>query len=204
MGACARHPTRRPTDSRVTRAAPDSFHVRLETSRGPVVLKLHRDWSPLAVDRFHALVRTGFYDDARMFRVVAGFVAQWGIPASPELAKPWEGKTIADESVRRSNVRGTVSFARGGPNSRTAQVYVNLADNVRLDTLNRFGFPVIGYVIEGMATFDSLYAGYGGTRAQRLPGPSQDSIRQQGNAYLMRAFPRLDYIRTARVTRQWR
>ena len=109
-----------------------------------------------------------------------------------------------DEPVRHSNVRGTVSYARGGPNTRAVQLYVNLVDNVRLDTLNAFGFPPIAEVMVGMEVVDSLYSGYGGTRQERLPGPSQDSIRVAGNGYLDRAFPKLDLIQASRVIREWR
>jgi len=156
------------------------------------------------VDRFHYLVRHGYYDGARFFRVVAGFVAQFGLSGRPALDSVWTERSIPDEPVRQSNVRGTVSYARAGPNTRSVQLYINLVDNVRLDTLNTFGFPPIARVVSGMEVVDSLYSGYGGTGQQRLPGPSQDSIRVAGNPYLDRQFPQLDLIRTARVSREWR
>ncbi len=202
---CARQsPLMAPEPAEGTRAAPDSFDVRFETSRGPVVVRARRDWSPRGVDRFHYLVRHGYYDGARFFRVVAGFVAQFGLSGRPALDSVWTERSIPDEPVRQSNVRGTVSYARAGPNTRSVQLYINLVDNVRLDTLNTFGFPPIARVVSGMEVVDSLYSGYGGTRQQRLPGPSQDSIRVAGNPYLDRQFPQLDLIRTARVTREWR
>jgi peptidyl-prolyl cis-trans isomerase A (cyclophilin A) len=186
-------------------AAPDSFDVYVETTRGPFVIRARREWSPLGVDRFHYLVRHGFYDDARFFRVVQGFVAQFGLPGRPPMDSLWQARRLPDEPVRATNRRGAVAYARGGPDTRSIQLYINLADNTpRLDTLNAIGFPPIGEVLIGMAeVVDSLYAGYGGTREQRLPGPSQDSIRVAGNAYLDREFPLLDRILQARVIRDW-
>lgn len=203
--ACAgRSPVMAPEPGEGGWTAPDSFDVRLETSRGPVVVRARRDWSPRGVDRFHYLVRHGYYDGARFFRVVAGFVAQFGLSGRPGLDSVWSERSIPDEPVRQSNVRGTVSYARAGPNTRSVQLYINLVDNVRLDTANTFGFPPIAQVVSGMESVDSLYSGYSGTREQRLPGPSQDSIRVAGNPYLDRTFPELDLIRTARVSREWR
>jgi peptidyl-prolyl cis-trans isomerase A (cyclophilin A) len=193
-----------PVPSALVRPAPDSFDVRLETSRGPVLLRARRHWSPLGVDRFHYLVRHRYYDQARFFRVVGGFVAQWGLSGDPRINAAWEDKTIQDEPVRASNTRGRVAYARGGPNTRSVQLYISYGDNSRLDTLNTFGFPPIGEIVDGMAAVDSFTFEYGGTRTDRKPGPSQDSIRVAGNEYLARDFPRLDFIRTARVVRSWR
>ncbi|MFN0177613.1 MAG: peptidylprolyl isomerase [Gemmatimonadales bacterium] len=192
-----------PAPRALVRAAPDSFDVRLETSRGPVVLRARRHWSPLGVDRFHYLVRHRYYDQTRFFRVVGGFVAQWGLSGDPRINAAWEGKTIQDEPVRASNTRGRVAYARGGPDTRSVQLYISYGDNSRLDTLNTFGFPPIGEIVDGMTTVDSFTFEYGGTRTDRKPGPSQDSIRVAGNGYLAREFPRLDFIRTARVVRSW-
>jgi len=155
------------------------------------------------VDRFHYLVRHHYYDDARFFRVLGGFVAQWGLSGDPTISATWDGKSIPDDPVRAANTRGRVAFARGGPNSRSVQLSINYGDNSRLDTLNTFGFPPIGEVIEGMEVVDSLTFEYGGTLTDRKPGPSQDSIRVGGNAYLSRHFPKLDWIRQARVVRAW-
>jgi len=196
-------PLTHPNPSELTKAAPDSFDVRFETTKGPFVVRAHRAWSPAGVDRFHYLARHGFYDGAWFFRVVGDFVAQWGLPGQPPLDSVWQTRTIPDEPVRVSNTRGRVAYARGGPNTRSIQLYVSLADNVRLDTVNTFGFPPIGEVVSGMTAVDSLYFGYGGTRTNRLPGPSQDSIRMIGNAYLDRNFPLLDRIRKASVVRRW-
>jgi peptidyl-prolyl cis-trans isomerase A (cyclophilin A) len=203
--ACrAGNPLLTPKPEALTKTAPDSFEVRLETTRGPATLRVYRAWSPLGVDRFHYLASHGFYEGARFFRVVAGFVAQFGLSGIPALDSVWADHRIPDEPVRQSNVRGMMSYARGGPNTRSQQLYINLVDNVRLDTIGTFGFPPIGRVVDGMAAIDSLYSGYGGSNRQRLPGPSQDSIRVAGNAYLDRQFPLLDRIVRARVTKEWK
>jgi len=204
IGCGGGSPLLNPDPSELARAAPDSFDVRFETSRGPFVLRARRAWSPQGVERLHYLVRHGFYDEARFFRVVGGFVAQWGLAGRPTLDSLWQQRRLPDEPVRSSNARGRVSYARGGPNTRSIQLYINLADNIRLDTLNSFGFPPIGEVIEGMGVVDSFYSGYGGTRENRLPGPSQDSIRVVGNSYLERNFPRLDRIVGTKVVREWK
>ena len=203
LTGCGSHSLANPNPSDLTRAAPDSFDVRVQTTRGPFVLRARRNWSPQGVDRLHYLVTHGYYDDARFFRVIGGFVAQWGLNGRPPLDSLWQERRLQDEPVRSSNTRGRVSYARGGPNTRSIQLYINLADNVRLDTLNTFGFPPIGEIVEGMAVVDSFYNGYGGTRENRLPGPSQDSIRIVGNAYLERNFPKLDRILETKVVRKW-
>jgi peptidyl-prolyl cis-trans isomerase A (cyclophilin A) len=187
-------------------AVPDSFVVRFETSGGAFDVMARKAWAPNGVDRFYTLVRDRYYDNARFFRVVKDFVAQFGIAANPRLTAAWRVRAIADEPVHHTNSRGTIAYARGGAGTRTTQLYINLKDNARLDTLNGFGFPPIAEVIEGMSVVDSLYSGYGeaarpGGRGQ---GPSQDSITRQGNAYLVRGFPKLDYIASARVLREWR
>ncbi|MEZ4586863.1 MAG: peptidylprolyl isomerase [Gemmatimonadales bacterium] len=204
LGCAGRDPLLEPAPKDLAKVAPDSFDVRIESSRGPFVIRVHRAWSPLGADRFHYLVKSRYYDEARFFRVVGGFVAQWGLSGDSAVNAAWQGKSIPDEPVRTSNTRGRVSYARGGPDTRSVQLYVNLVDNVRLDTVSTFGFPPIGEVVSGMDAVDSLTFEYGGTSGQRLPGPSQDSIRLQGNAYLARQFPRLDYIRAARIAREWR
>ena len=199
--ACARRsPIPRGGDRPLT--APDSFRVAFETSRGSFDVVAHRAWAPAGVDRFYDLVRRRYYDDVRFFRVVPGFVAQFGLSGDPRATEAWRGRPIPDEPVRQTNRRGRIAFARGGPNTRTAQLFINLRDNARLDTLNGYGFPPIGEVVSGMDVVDSLYAGYG-EQAPRGTGPVQDSIRAQGNEYLVRAFPRLDFIRRARVAREW-
>lgn len=205
IAACGHSsPLLQPSPHDLAGVAPDSFLVTLATSRGRIVIAAHRDWSPLAVDRFHFLVRHRYYDGTRFFRVVPGFVVQWGLAADPAATAVWHNRNLPDEPVRQSNTRGRVAYARGGPNTRSVQLYVNLGGNPRLDTLNTFGFPPIGEVLEGLAMMDSMFAGYSCQRGSQGTCPAQDSIRIGGNGYLARVHPRLDYIREARVTREWR
>jgi peptidyl-prolyl cis-trans isomerase A (cyclophilin A) len=204
--ACARRASlREPTAGAYSAIAPDSFDVQLATTKGPIVVRLHRDWSPLGVDRFHALVQQRYFDDVAFHRTIRNFVAQFGIHGDTAVSAAWRGKGIPDEPVKQPNRRGMLSYARGGPNTRSVQLFFNTVDNTpRLDTLNGFGFPPIGQIVEGDALLDSLNWEYSGTRGgQTFPGPSQDSLGRQGNAYLRRVFPRLDYIVTARVIRRW-
>jgi peptidyl-prolyl cis-trans isomerase A (cyclophilin A) len=185
----------RPDSAQATRPAPDSFRVAFETSRGQFVVQAHRAWAPNGVDRFHYLVRSGYYDGVKFFRVVPNFVVQFGIHGDPAVSQVWRERRIPDDSVRQSNLAGYLTFATGGPNTRTAQLFINKRDNARLDAM---GFSPIGRVVDGMSVVDSIYGGYG-EGAPRGDGPFQDSIQQQGNAYLNRAFPRLDSIVRARV-----
>jgi peptidyl-prolyl cis-trans isomerase A (cyclophilin A) len=194
-----------PADARFAAAAPDSFDVEMLTTKGALVVRVRRAWAPHGADRFHALVRNRFFDDVGFHRTIRNFVAQFGIHGDSAVNAAWRGKNIPDDSVRAKNERGTLSFARGGPNTRSTQLYLNLVDNTpRLDTLNGFGFPPIGKIVQGIEVLDSLNWEYSGTRGgQQFPGPSQDSVRLKGNAYLRRVFPRLDYIVRARVVRRW-
>jgi peptidyl-prolyl cis-trans isomerase A (cyclophilin A) len=148
-----------------------------------------RAWAPNGADRFYQLVNEHFYDENRFFRVVPGFVAQFGLNDDRKINERWDARKLADDSVRQSNARGTIVFTNSGPNSRSHQMFVNLADNSRLD---KAGFSPFGRVVEGMAVVDSLYSGYEDT-------PDQQFIMTLGNSYLTRMFPKLDYIRTARV-----
>ncbi|MEP7382858.1 MAG: peptidylprolyl isomerase [Gemmatimonadota bacterium] len=175
--------------------APNTFRVRFETSKGPFVLEAHRAWSPRGVDRLYQLVESRFFDNTRFFRAVTGFMVQFGIHGEPAVNAAWERLAIPDDSVTQSNKRGTMSFATGGPATRTTQVFVNLVDNAALDPM---GFSPVGEVVEGMAVIDSLYAGYG-EGAPAGFGPDQARIMSEGNAYLEREFPKLDFIRTARI-----
>ena len=174
-----------------TETAPAVFRARFETSKGPFVIEARRDWAPLGVDRFYQLVKSGFFDNARFFRVLPGFVVQFGMHADPAVSKTWEPLTLTDDPVTQSNKRGYVSFATSGPNSRTTQLFINLSDNVTLDGM---GFAPIGLVVEGMNVIESFYSDYGETASE-----NQSRIRQEGNAYLEKEFPRLDFIRTARI-----
>lgn len=180
-------------------SAPDSFDVTFATTRGDVVVRAHRAWAPNGVDRLYTLVRLGYYDDTRFFRVLDGFMAQFGASGDPAVARRWSDSTIADDPVTRSNVRGAVSFASAGPNTRTTQLFINTAANDRLDPM---GFAPVGEVVRGMEAVDSLYADYG-EGAPMGPGPDQSLIARDGNAYLDRQFPRLDAVRTARITAEW-
>jgi peptidyl-prolyl cis-trans isomerase A (cyclophilin A) len=179
--------------------APDSFEVTFVTSEGDVVVRVHRDWAPRGADRLYALVKAGFYDDTRFFRVIDGFMAQFGASGDPAVAAQWEDSLIPDDSVRQSNLRGRLTFASAGPNTRTTQLFINTADNPRLDGM---GFAPVGEVVSGMEAVDSLYSGYG-EGAPMGRGPDQSRIASEGNAYLDRVFPELDRIRQARVTREW-
>ena len=175
--------------------APNVFQVAFETSRGRFVLEAHRDWAPRGVDRLYQLVQASFFDNTRFFRAVSGFMVQFGIHGDPGVNAAWQALNIPDDSVTQSNKRGYMSFAMGGPGSRTTQVFINLVDNVALDGM---GFPPVGVVTEGMAVVDSLYTGYGEAPPGGF-GPEQELISSQGNAYLERDFPKLDFIRTARL-----
>ena len=204
---CSRAPSPlNPTDPKFAAAAPDSFDTELLTTKGVIVVRVTRAWSPHGADRFHALVRSGFFSDVAFHRTIRNFVAQFGISGDTAISRAWNSRAIPDDTVRTTNKRGTMAFARGGPNSRSTQLFFNLVDNTpRLDTLNGFGFPPIGRIVDGLAVMDSLNWEYSGTRGgQTFPGPRQDSIRVLGNDYLRRAFPRLDYIVRARVIRRWR
>ncbi len=185
-------------DERIAESAPDSFKVAFETSKGGFDVVVYRSWAPLAADRFYHLVRLEFYDEASIYRVVPGYVAQFGIHNDEVTNQAWRPLVLEDEPVRQSNARGTVAFARGGPKSRTTQVYINLVDNGRLDALEYGGvrgYPPFGKIVRGMdeavALFNSQYA--------NAPAMRQDSINASGRTYLDRAFPGLDYIVTARL-----
>jgi cyclophilin family peptidyl-prolyl cis-trans isomerase len=182
--------------------APDRFRVQLETSRGSVVLEVHRDWAPRGADRFYNLVRHGFYDEARFFRVIAGRWAQVGIPGDPEIATLWRQQTFPDDPPREANRRGTIAFAFAFavPDGRTTQVFINLRDNS--DSLDRQGFAPFGEVVAGMDAVDALNAEYGESAGGGIRGGKQDPLFAGGNDYLARGFPRLDFIRRARVVEE--
>lgn len=190
-------PALAPTDSVL--AAVDSFVVRFTTTRGAFDLLVRRDWAPLGAAQLGRAVRDDFYDGAAFFRALRGFVVQWGIAADPAMTRRWQARRIADDPVTQSNRRGTVTYASGGPGTRTVQLFVNLRDNARLDAM---GFPPVGEVIRGMDVVDALYTGYGeGAPAGR--GPSQDRLTAEGASYLAADFPLLDRILTARIVMLW-
>ncbi len=170
--------------------APDEFAVRLETSIGPVVIQVTRDWAPHGADRFYNLVRNGFYDEQRFFRVMPNFVVQWGLSGNPELNKVWHQAHILDDPVKQSNTRGRITYAKTNqPNTRTTQLFINLGDNSRLDGQN---FAPFGEVVEGMEIVDQINAEYG-------QQPSQQQISMRGSTYLKENFPNLDYIAKAEI-----
>jgi peptidyl-prolyl cis-trans isomerase A (cyclophilin A) len=179
----------------LTAPAPADYKVKFDTSKGDFVVEVHRDWAPLGADRFYNLVKNGFFNDARFFRVISGFMVQFGISGDPKVAAAWRDASIADDPVKQSNTRGMITFATRGPNTRTTQVFINYADNGRL---NAMGFAPFGQVVSGMNVVDALYGGYG-EGAPRGAGPEQGRIQSEGNAYLTQAFPKLDYIKTATI-----
>lgn len=194
-----------PADARFAATAPDSFDVELITTKGPVVVRVRRDWAPHGADRFYSLVQGRYFDGLAFFRVIRGFVAQFGIHGDTAVSAAWQRRTIPDDSVRTSNARGTLAFARSGPNTRSTQLFFNLNENAALDRMDGFGFAPIGRVTSGMPVLDALEAMYSGTAGREVPGgPDQDSVRIQGDAYLLRSFPRLDRVESARVRRSWR
>jgi peptidyl-prolyl cis-trans isomerase A (cyclophilin A) len=179
----------------LTAHAPATFEATFVTTKGDFVIQVTRDWAPLGADRFYNLVKHGFFDDARFFRVISGFMVQFGINGDPKISAVWHNAEIRDDPVRQSNLRGFITFATAGPNTRTTQVFINFADNRALD---RQGFAPFGHVVAGMNVVDALYSAYG-EGAPDGAGPAQDRIQGQGNAYLRRDFPNLDYIKKATV-----
>ncbi len=175
--------------------APPVYKVDFDTSKGPFVIEVHREWAPNGADRFYNLVKNGFYNDARFFRVVEGFMVQFGINGDPRLSAVWREARIKDDPVRISNKRTFVTFATAGPNTRTTQVFISYGNNSNLDSQ---GFAPFGQVVSGMNVVDSLYSGYGEGAPQGL-GPEQGKLQSEGNAYLARGFGKLDYIKKATI-----
>lgn len=173
--------------------APAEYEVKFVTTAGEFTIKVTRAWAPIGADRFYNLVRHHFYDGASFFRVLPGFMAQFGISAYPEVSKVWEHATIKDDPIVQSNHRGFVSFATAGPNTRTTQVFINYGNNEALD---RSGFSAFAVVSDGMEVVDKLYNGYG-EGAPDGHGPDQGLISTRGRAYLEKGFPKLDSIRSA-------
>ncbi|MBN1639557.1 MAG: peptidylprolyl isomerase, partial [Ignavibacteriales bacterium] len=183
-------PLLEPNENELTQEAPETYMIKFITSQGEFLLKVNREYSPLGVDRFYYLTKNNYFAEARFFRVVKGFVAQFGISGNPEINKVWEDMGIPDEPVKYTNKRGSISYARSGPNTRSIQLFFNLVDNTRLDKTDWggvVGFPPLGEIVEGVEVLDKLYDGYG-------EEPDQDSINAKGNTYLMKKFPKLDYI----------
>ncbi|MEA2907643.1 MAG: peptidyl-prolyl cis-trans isomerase [Alphaproteobacteria bacterium] len=179
----------------LTEKAPATYKARFDTSKGAVVIDVHREWAPNGADRFYNLVKNGYYDDNRFFRVISGFMVQFGINGNPQVQTPWREARIQDDKVVQSNKRGFITFATSGPNSRTTQVFINFADNAALD---RQGFAPFGQVTTGMNVVDALFAGYG-EGAPNGRGPDQGRVQRDGNAYLTKDFPNLDFVRKATI-----
>jgi homoserine O-acetyltransferase len=176
------------------RQAPEVFRVRFETNEGTFVVEAHRSWAPRGVDRFYQLVTSGFFDNSRFYRVVPGYIAQFGLPGNPAVTALWKDRAIADDpapQVPQSNVRGTFAFAMTGPDTRTTQLYVNLADNTKLDAQ---GFRPLGRVIAGMEVVDHLYSGYGEGAGGGMRGGKQGKIVASGNAHLDAEYPKLSRL----------
>lgn len=176
-------------------AAPATYKARFSTSKGDFTLQVTREWAPRGADRFYTLVKGGFYDDVRFFRVISNFMCQFGMNGAPEVTAAWKNAKFQDDPVTQSNKRGYITFATSGPNSRTTQVFINFKENANLDGM---GFAPFGQVVEGMEVVDSLYKEYG-EGAPRGRGPSQGQITAEGNEYLKRDFKELDYVKTARI-----
>jgi peptidyl-prolyl cis-trans isomerase A (cyclophilin A) len=177
--------------------APATYKVRFETSKGAFVVDVNRAWAPNGADRFYNLVKNGFYDGVRFFRVLDGFMAQFGINGDPKISAQWREARIPDDPVRQSNRRGFITYAMAGPNTRTSQVFINFGDNSALD---RQGFAPFGQVSSGMNVVDALHSGYG-EGAPRGQGPDQGRVQTEGNAYLAKNFPRLDFVKKATITK---
>lgn len=176
--------------SQLTETAPDLFRARFETSKGPFVIEVHRDWAPIGADRFYNLVKNGFYDGTRFFRVRPGFMAQFGLNGNPDIQRPWQMAFLRDDPVTQKNLRGFVTFTtEGRPQSRFTQIFINYADNSRLDA---DGFAPFGQVVSGMDVVDKLFS----------PGetqPDQRRILRDGNDYLQQEFPKLDFVKKATI-----
>jgi peptidyl-prolyl cis-trans isomerase A (cyclophilin A) len=178
--------------AQLTERAPDQFRARFDTSQGEIVIAVEREWAPLAADRFYNLVKNGFYDDSRFFRVLSGFMAQFGLHADPAVQSAWRTANLKDEPVKKSNTRGFVTFTReSSPNSSYTMIFINYKDNSYLDA---DGFAPFGEVVSGMDVADRLYSGYG-----RQNVPDQRRIMRDGNTYLLAEYPMLDFVKTARI-----
>jgi peptidyl-prolyl cis-trans isomerase A (cyclophilin A) len=189
--AAAPNPALR-TPAKLTEKAPETFRVNFDTTAGPFVVEVTRAWSPLGADRFYNLVKNGFYDDTRFFRVMKGFMAQFGLHGNPAIQKFWANASIPDDKVTQSNRRGFISFATRGPNTRTTQLFINFVDNSQ--SLDPQGFSPFGRVVSGMEAVDKINTQYG-------QQPDQSLIQSQGNRYLDKEFPKLDRINKATIVK---
>lgn len=181
--------------AKLTAKAPETFKVKFETTKGDFTIEVTRALAPNGADRFYNLVRSGYFKDVAFFRVIRGFMCQFGIHGDPKVASVWRAAQIPDDPVKASNTRGAVTFATAGPNTRTTQLFINFGDNSGLD---RQGFSPFGKVAEGMEVVDKINGEYG-EGAPRGRGPDQGRIQTEGNAYLKKDFPNLDYIKSANI-----
>ncbi len=182
--------------SKLTEKAPETFKAQFITTKGNFTIEVTRSLSPHGADRFYNLVRSGYFKDVAFFRVVSGFMCQFGMHGDPAVTEKWGDARIQDDPVVGSNKRGTITFAMGGPNTRSTQFFINFGDNTRLDSM---GFSPFGKVVEGMDVVDKINGEYGDMPQQGGSGPNPGLIAQQGNAYLKKDFPNLDYIKSATI-----
>jgi peptidyl-prolyl cis-trans isomerase A (cyclophilin A) len=176
--------------------APDLFKINLDTSKGAVVIEMHRDWAPIGVDHLYSLVKLGFYDGNYFFRYVRRFIVQFGINGDPKINNHWRDINLFDDPVKQSNVRGTLTYATSGPRTRSTQLFINLNNNKDLD---KKGFSPLGKVVSGMDVVERFYSSYGDMPDQGGQGPDPGKIEAQGNEYLTSHFPRLDFIKKATI-----
>ncbi len=181
--------------SKLTEKAPDTFKAEFDTTKGKFTVEVTRSLSPNGADRFYNLVKSGYFKDIAFFRVIKGFMCQFGIHGDPAISAKWRSANIQDDPVKGSNTRGTITFATAGPNTRSTQFFINFADNANLDGM---GFSPFGKVTQGMDVVDKINGEYG-EGAPRGRGPDQGRIQQQGNAYLKKDFPNLDYINSVTI-----
>lgn len=189
-------PLRNPNDPSFTAASPEIYRVIIDTTKGQFTLEVTRSLAPRGADRLYHLVRAGFYDDSRFYRVIAGRFAQFGIAGDPAVAKTWRDRSFPDDPVRASNKRGTFAFAMTGPDARTTQIYINTSDQLQQDAQ---GFAPFGRVVEGMEVVDRLYSGYGEQSGGGMRAGKQGKLFEEGNGYLDREFPKLDKLLRARI-----
>jgi peptidyl-prolyl cis-trans isomerase A (cyclophilin A) len=181
--------------AKLTEQAPETFKAQFDTTKGKFTIKVTRSLSPNGADRFYNLVRSGYFKDIAFFRVIPGFMCQFGVHGDPNVSAKWREAAIADDPVKGSNTRGTITFATAGPNTRTTQLFINFADNINLDGM---GFSPFGKVTEGMDVVDKINGEYG-EGAPRGRGPNQGRVQGEGNTYLKKDFPNLDYIKSATI-----
>src|SRR2546422_9356687 len=179
------------TPAQLAEQAPEKFKAKFDTSKGAFVVEVHRDWAPKGADRFYNLVKNGFFDDTRFFRVVPDFMVQFGLNGDPTVQSVWRAANLKDDPGKESNKKGYVTFATAGPNTRTTQVFINFKDNGFLDSQ---GFAPFGQVVSGMDVVEKITSQYG-------ESPNQGRIQAEGNAYLTKEFPKLDYIKKATIAK---